>query len=231
VATDKEIEAGANALKAFFVKLAREAVDRIAFDPFDVGQFVRTLLQESETAQVLIFSSYIDDRLQSLLMLQMQHLDTQNAIDAVFGLNGPLDTFNRRILIAYHLGWISEDTRRRVDAFRKLRNAFAHRAFTVTFNDPKISSYREILDYRPAGFYDNINNAQGIERRLKPTLLTDMVMMAGRLFEELLVFPVIRLFPTVHPREVMFAEEETPELIKKVRHEILTGIFLAGGWD
>jgi hypothetical protein len=184
VATDQQYKAAAEAFRTKFIESAREAIDRLSFDPFDVEQFVRTLLKESETAQVLIFSSYLDDRLQSLLTLQMVHLDSQNSVDTIFGTNGPLDTFNRRILIAYHLGWVTDGTKRRVDAFRKLRNALAHRAFAISFDDPQIASYRNILDYGPSGLYDNMNEAPDITRPFKPTLLTDIVMMAGRLFEE-----------------------------------------------
>lgn len=89
----------------------------------------------------------------------------------------------------------------------------------------------EVLDYGPSGLYDNINKAPDITRPFKPTLLTDIVMMAGRLFEELLVFPVIHFFPDVRPRDIMLAEEKTPQLIQKVRHELLKGVLLAGGWD
>jgi hypothetical protein len=62
MATEEEIDAAPKGLRASFTKLAHEAIDRISFDPLETEEFVGKLLNESATAQVLIFHCYFEDR-------------------------------------------------------------------------------------------------------------------------------------------------------------------------
>jgi hypothetical protein len=207
------------------VKSAREAVDRIPFDPSEVGDFVTKLLNESPTAQVLIFYSYLDDRIQNILALQMHHFESQNAIDRVFGLNGPLNTFSSRILIAYHLGWIAEELKTRLDAFRKMRNVFAHRAFKVTITDPDITSHLAALDYTPTGIFENLKVAVPT-LPFTSNLLCNLIVLALRTFEQLLVLPIARAHH-VSPGDVLHYEEQ-PLLTKRVQHTLVESLLIAG---
>jgi hypothetical protein len=69
-------------------------------------------------------------RMQQIIEQQLEHLATQAAKERLFGNNGPLGTSSSRTLMACHLGWLSPDRVERLDAFRKIRNIFAHEAFS-----------------------------------------------------------------------------------------------------
>jgi len=222
LATKEEIEAVATALHAYLVGLARTEIEKISFDPLDLETFIERLLPESDTARVLIFATYLDDRIQNLLMLQMRHLESQSSIGRVFGLNGPLDTFSRRVLIAYHLGWISDDTKQKLDAFRKVRNDLAHRAFKMDVSDPEIASQLAAFDASSQGIYQELQ--ANLDKPFIPNILCDLVLLACRVFEELLIWPVARSFLMVHPRDLSMAE-----VLKRVKDQIVRGLLVAGG--
>jgi DNA-binding MltR family transcriptional regulator len=118
-------------------------------------------------------------------------ISSQNAIDRVFGLNGPLNTFSSRILIAYHLGWINNEQRGRLNAFRSIRNAFAHRAFEISITDPEIRGHLAVLDHGLTEMYASLTVAIPTQP-FKPNLLCNLIVLALRTFEQLLVFPIAR---------------------------------------
>ena len=67
---------------------------------------------------MLTLYSYLDDKIQTILSLQMRYLENQNARSRIFGPRGPLSNFSSRVLVAYHLGWLSNRQRLRLDAAR-----------------------------------------------------------------------------------------------------------------
>ena len=224
--TEAEITAAAKAMYKCQLDNARRHLDSLAFDPSDVDQFVTKLLKESPTAQVLIFYSYLDDRVQNILALQMRYLQTNESRDRVFGVNGPLETFSSRILIAYHLGWLSDDRRRRLDAFRKVRNAFAHNAFKLSLTDPIIRSHLATIDHRPTGVYDRISS-DPLNADFSPTLLSDLVTLTIDTFRELLLNP-IAIAHHVNAHDIVQPREEQPALMKKVEHILIKSLLMTG---
>ena len=129
------------------VKRAREQIDTLTFDPEEVEDLARRLQKELQPAQVLIFYSYLDDRIQQLIQVQLRPNQGKGEMDRLFGINGPLSTFSSRVLLAYHLAWLSDGIRDKLDAFRKIRNEFAHRAFKVTIDDPSLKSHLATLSF------------------------------------------------------------------------------------
>ena len=105
------------------------------------------LKDESETAQILIFSSYLEHSVRLLLKSRLHHLDPAREDEAIFGSNGPLNTFGNRISLSYQLGWISPQQKKKLDSFRKVRNKFAHRAFKVKLSDNNIAELFKVIDY------------------------------------------------------------------------------------
>ncbi len=205
---------------------AREAIDSLSFDPMDVAHIISNLKDESETAQIIIFYSYLDDRIKSILSLQMRDLQSPTAQERVFGLSGPLNTFSSRILIAYHLGWLSGHQKRRLDAFRKIRNEFAHGAFKVTFADPHIASYRAAIDYSSTGIFERINkNVPTIT--IVPSVLANLIVLAMRTFEELLTLPVAKSY-NVHPRDILYPIDKQPELVSRVLKALIACLLDTG---
>lgn len=59
--TDTNAKVLAYAIRESQLKMARGAVDRLSFDCTGLDDFMLGLARESETAQVLVFHSYLDD--------------------------------------------------------------------------------------------------------------------------------------------------------------------------
>src|ERR1700680_4401644 len=92
------------------IRESRESTNKIQFDCSDLPELFKRLRSESETAQILIFSSFLDDKVTSLIK---SHLDSKNIEDAIFGGNGPLGTFGSRIALSFHLGWLSRTQKKK----------------------------------------------------------------------------------------------------------------------
>jgi hypothetical protein len=66
--------------------------------------------------------------------------------DELFGSNGPGGTFTNKIIIAHALGIFGDKTRQNLDIIRTIRNAFAHAAHPIRFDDPDIATLCEYLE-------------------------------------------------------------------------------------
>lgn len=209
------------------VKQARRLIDELSFDPQEVEDLARRLQKESPTAQVLIFYSYLDDRIQQLIQLQLRKNQSKTETDRLFGVNGPLSTFSSRILIAYHLTWLSDDIREKLDAFRKIRNEFAHRAFKIMIDDPSLKPHLATLKFGIPEMMqrDNIEQAE-----LFDCLLCQLVMLALNTFQEMLLLPAAKAM-SVAPRDVAGSFEDCPALLKKIQLTMSGALVLAAGLD
>src|SRR5262249_41418927 len=163
----------------------------------------------SPTAQVLIFHSYLEDRIRGILALQMKHLESKKAQERLF--DGPLDTFSSRILIAYHLGWLSETQYRRMEAFRNLRNEFAHNPFKVSLTDNNIRSFLATIDYGSTGIYERIS-ANPINSYFVPNLLSNLITLTMFTFHDLLLLP-IAIANYVDHNDIINPREDQPALM------------------
>ena len=117
----KVVERVAKAIYESRVKEARKRIDELVYDPSDIEHFARRIVSKSETAQVLLFYTYLDNMMRSILALHMVGLSTKTAREELFEGNGPLATASARSRMAYHLGWLSARQKVRLDAFRKVR--------------------------------------------------------------------------------------------------------------
>ena len=190
----------AHAIYTASVGQARTSVDQIEFDANELPELFQRLTTESETAQVLIFASYLEDRVFLLIKSRMHHLHSRNQIDAVFGSNGPLHTFGNQLLLAHQLGWLSTTQKSKLDAFRKIRNEFAHRAFKASLSDNSVAENFRKIDYGVTEFLAPIRKSLdgGEDEDLlvpddqltkEQLYLCNLAILADRTFSELLVFP------------------------------------------
>jgi hypothetical protein len=145
----------------------------------------------------------------------------------LFGVNGPLSTFSSRILIAYHLAWLSDGIREKLDALRKIRNEFAHRAFKVTIDDPSLKSHLATLNF---GIPAMMEKASIEQAPLFDCLLCQLVMLALNTFQEMIVLPAAKLM-SVAPDDVAGTFEDCPALLKKISLTMSGALVLAAGLD
>jgi len=228
--TDAAVEAAAKAMYEFHVKEARAAVDQLRFDTAELREFAKRLRSESITGQILIFYSYLDDRILHLLKLHLKHLNTKVADDLLFGMNGPLSTFSSRVLLSYHLGWLSDEQKLRLDAFRKVRNQFAHRAFKVTLDDPQVASQLALLDYDLYSMLSNALPKENLDRSDINSILCKLVFLALKTFEDLLITP-IAMTHHVHPQHVLGTRDDQPRVVHQLGTDMIHALLVAAGYS
>lgn len=231
---DRRVEAAAHAMFTRNVISARAEIDGSDFELSELENFIIQIRKESETAQILVFYSYFDDRLQRMLESRFEALDSKNSIERIFGLNGPLSSFHNRTLIAFHLGWLSADTKQKLDAMRKIRNEFAHRAFRVSLLDPELKRLAEAIGYDETlvsmleAAFEVSDGAPGFPELGKNRTLCKLLLLALRTFEDILVLPVARQY-SVPPAAIATPYEEAPALLRRIRTASTRAILLALG--
>ena len=119
--SDERIESVAKALADHSYSEACKAIDSLEFDCRDIEDLIEKASKESDTAKIIIFSSYIEEKTVDLFKLHMRNL-SKAQYNSIFGPNGPLSTFSARINLAYSLYWITEKTYQNLNKTRKLRN-------------------------------------------------------------------------------------------------------------
>ena len=114
-------------------------------DTDEFREFYLSLTTESDRALAIVSFSYIDDKLTGLITKAMNP-NISGGLETLFSSTGPLGTSSSRIKLAAALNWISNKTYRDLEILRKIRNEFAHNAFTTDFNNKRISGYISSLD-------------------------------------------------------------------------------------
>jgi hypothetical protein len=140
---------------------------------------------------------------------------------------GPLSTFSSRILIAYHLGWLRSEQKAKLDAFRKLRNEFAHRAFKVSITDESMKALVDNLGKNFPTFIASIHHPDAHNLKCIDELLCKLVFLAHLTFTDLLVLPAAIRFQ-VSPRDIAPSFDEQPELLKNMARAISRALLLSG---
>jgi hypothetical protein len=209
------------------IRRARERIDTLVYQPPPLRDFVRKLMPESETARILIFYSYLDDLIRNLIVLHMTRLDGEHDRERMFGTYGPLSTFGSRLLMAYHLGWLSKAVKERLDAFRRVRNAFAERAFAVSMDDPGVVKDLALLDYDIQHFMRDAFGSEGYDFSQANSALCRLIMLAFEASRDLLVLPIASALQ-VSPDWISPNFDDQPELLKAMDRAMTAGLIEAG---
>jgi DNA-binding MltR family transcriptional regulator len=219
------VESVAKAIYFSQVERARQEIDKVDFDLSDFPEIFRRLNQEGETAQVLIFGSYLEDRITGIIRTKMKHLSSKEDENSLFGPHGPLSSLSARVLLSYQLGWISTDTKNKLDAFRKIRNHFAHKAYQARITDPEIAKFLLKIDYNPARMLEVIAEAVGSDGNVaviaqddltpEKRYLCNFAYLAEHVFSELLLFPIAIAY-NVDPRSLRGGYDQSPKAIQQL---------------
>ncbi|USG61008.1 hypothetical protein NBZ79_17770 [Sneathiella marina] len=201
--------------EALYLQALAKAIESInslevRFD--ELPEIFSRLTDESLTAQVLIYSSYLEDKMFELISLRLFFLDSKSDERRMFSGSGPFSSFESRIFLSYHLGWLNSAQKNKLNAFRKMRNEFAHNAFRTNFDDPKIQSFLKTMDYDLDEFLNPIRSSL-IENGIAPLLekdaisiekefLANLSILAHRTFLDYLVLPSA-MAHKVSPNDIM----------------------------
>jgi hypothetical protein len=222
------VNAGLETAKAVFkfqVASARRQIDQIDFDPVEICEIITDIRQDPLGRQVLPLYSYLDDKIQTILSLQMRYLETQSARNRIFGPYGPLSNFSCRILVAYHLGWLSNRQRLRLDAFRKLHSIFAQRV-KVSPAEDYVANQLNIIDYGPTGIFERTRESAG-DPAFCPNVLCNLTVLTFHTLHELIVLPIAVSYH-LDPRLVVTPREKQPALLERMENALIRSLLIAG---
>lgn len=186
--------------------------------------FFETLTTESFVAKVLIFHSFFEDKVKILIENRLFHINSQADKNKLFSGYGPLSSHSARLLIAYHLGWISPKLFEKINLVRKLRNFLGHHGFETSNNQNKIDNWlSEIkMDYEEyiEIIYKDLEREsdQNIPRNrtAEQDMLCNFALIAATTFENLLVLP-FAISEKIHPKHIALDYDKAPEKIRQIR--------------
>jgi hypothetical protein len=231
--TDEMVAAGAKAMYQAKVSRVQKIIAETNFEIVELPDIFVKLQSESETAQILIFSSFLEDKIEQLLRFQLK--EKRSAVDdaAMFSGNGPLGTFSNRIMVAHQLGWLRDENKRRINLFRKLRNEFAHAAYRVSFSDAKIVSYFGNLKGDLEGFIARVGPLAKSQANLvlfdvdeidlKTKYLCWLAILAHSVCMDLLLLPKCLAFE-VDPADVSNTKT-APDVITDITRAMIGTLF------
>lgn len=101
----------------------------------DMFRLVKSLLDESERASVILAAARLDVDLERLLKHVLHH--HPGGSDPLFEGDRMLGTFSAKIALAYRLGLISPELEHALQMVRKIRNDFAHQLDSETLSSPR----------------------------------------------------------------------------------------------
>ena len=95
--------------------------------------------EENTDRSVCVIMSSMLERTIEICILHRIGVTDQNKVDLLFQENGALSSFSGNIDLAFALGLIDENLQKDCHTLRRIRNAFAHAALTITFETKEIS--------------------------------------------------------------------------------------------
>ena len=205
-------------------------IESIPYDGTELPDIVRNIKKEGDTARAIVLTSLIEDRLKSLMSYNMHDLDSNKSQERLFNGSGSLSTFSNRILICYHLGWISKKSFICINQIRKIRNEFAHNAYKVNFNTSYMSKFLpilfEVLDSFENSIYPILINEKENKHLICPSklnisdkFLCASIICIGNLFNELITYPISSK-NQVNPKDFQdllgFSPKNTTKIIRNM---------------
>ena len=111
----------------------------------EVIDFRTSLTIETDRGAALMAAAFMDDKLKHALAGRL--VDNRKLVTKALEFNGALGTFSSRIDFAFLLGLIPKNAHKDLHTIRKIRNAFAHDAKPMSFDDDSIGKLCETLSF------------------------------------------------------------------------------------
>lgn len=103
----------------------------------DEEYFDQAMNAPSDLAAAILLAIDVEHHLEKSIILHLQRRDDAT-LDMLIRDNGPLGTFNAKIVLAYALGIIDKDWMTILNTIRRIRNVFAHARKLTKFSTPEI---------------------------------------------------------------------------------------------
>lgn len=105
--------------------------------PGDEASFEQELALGSDRSVAILLTAQLQRTLEQLITMEFRNGD-RKTVASIFTHGGPLENLHGQTLIAYALGLIDEDTRNRLNLFRRVRNIFDLTVGPVSFADKEV---------------------------------------------------------------------------------------------
>ena len=110
----------------------------------EFNQIDRDAITAHDRAVAILLSSQVERFLEISVISHFSRQDDDTA-KLLVARDGPLASFYSKIVIAYAMGFISENEKNDLDKVRQIRNAFAHILRPITFKTEQIADLIDAL--------------------------------------------------------------------------------------
>lgn len=112
----------------------------------DVKSILDDFTNESDRGAVMLAATGVEDMLEYEILKRLPVLQTDNAArKQMFEQDGPISSFSLKIKMAYALGIIDKDYRKRIDLIREIRNACAHCRKPISLAVPEFQAVVKVV--------------------------------------------------------------------------------------
>jgi hypothetical protein len=121
-------------------KPKRKVRDLSRLDPTseEVDAIIETFGNGPPLVTAILGQALLELELDRMLRKKFGCKDDQSTWDSLTADNGPLGTFNAKIVCAYAFKLFGESTKDHLNRIRNIRNAFAHAKIPLTFENPLV---------------------------------------------------------------------------------------------
>lgn len=110
----------------------------------DYARYQReTALDKNDRSAAILLATNLENALRTAIIRKLKVSEERRR--GLFRHNGPFATFSNKIVVAYAVGIIGEDTRFNLDLIRAIRNTFAHAKIPVKFRTAQIMNACALL--------------------------------------------------------------------------------------
>jgi dUTPase len=118
---------------AYLRNLKEYARRRTTDSKTETDELIADYSSESDRGAIILVATTIEDMLQDQITKNLPVLLTdETARKKMFEHDGLISSFSKKIEMAYAMGIIDEDYRKKIDLVREIRNACAHSRFPIS---------------------------------------------------------------------------------------------------
>ena len=111
-----------------------------------LGAAIEQLEKDSDRAVGVVAAAIVEQRLSELILLHLHKTD-QKILERIFRVGGPVGSFSAKIDMAFLMGLVSLAFHAEMVIVKNIRNAFAHKLESTTFDTQKVRDLCFKLNY------------------------------------------------------------------------------------
>jgi hypothetical protein len=105
----------------------------------DEIQIWREIEATSDRVTAIVSAAFIEERVRDAISSRL--LRDSKRVKKLFDPDGPIGTYDAKVLLGYLIGIYVDETRKNLEAIGKMRNRFAHRPRIAKFDDRDLDPF------------------------------------------------------------------------------------------